>query len=236
MKKALTIIETLFLMSIIFVVFGSNTASASEKNTVQTFESEGLIQLKSDKDEEVTVPANVTILSAETDQGVTEYTQIIDFNTQDAQPKNEKDINKLAFVDNYLFKSVQASTGGSKYVYGWDSTGGVKGNITVVYSVDNYGKYKITSVSGGYAVYDSITQVLSQSVIVGCSGGGITQRRTFYPTSSSWTLYPEFTNYVNPNLYSIGGANNTLSLKRNSSQWTMTVQNTLFQSGGMVLK
>jgi len=101
-----------------------------------------------------------------------------------------------------------------------------------VYSVDNYGKYKITSVSGGYAVYDSITQVLSQSVIVGCSGGGITQRRTFYPTSSSWTLYPEFTNYVNPNLYSIGGANNTLSLKRNFSQWTMTVQNTLFQSGG----
>jgi len=110
MKKALTIIETLFLMSIIFVVFGSNTASASEKNTVQTFESEDLIKLKSDKGEEVTVPANVTILSEETVQGVTEYKQIIDFNTQDAQPKNEKDINKLAFVDNYLFKSVQAST------------------------------------------------------------------------------------------------------------------------------
>ena len=89
-------------MSITFVVFESNTASASEKSTVQTFESEGLIQLKSDKDEEVTVPANVTILSAETDQGVTEYTQIIDFNTQDAQPKNEKDINKLAFLDNYI--------------------------------------------------------------------------------------------------------------------------------------
>ena len=51
-------------MSITFVVFESNTASASEKSTVQTFESEGLIQLKSDKDEEVTVPANVTILSA----------------------------------------------------------------------------------------------------------------------------------------------------------------------------
>lgn len=236
MRKTFSFIPALLVTIMALFIFGNTTASASEKNIVESFETEELINLVSENNEEVSIPATVTLTSEETNPGLVEYTQTIDFDTQDATPKesNSND-NSLSLLDSFLFKKVQASGGGSNYVYGWDSTGGVKGNITVNYSIDNYGKYKITSVSGGYNIYDTATQILSQKVVIGCSGGGITQIKTYYPTASSWTLYPGFINYVKSNVLSIGGANNTLSLRRNSSNWTMTVQNIIFENGGIDL-
>lgn len=233
MKKRKMIFMFIALIGMFSGLFKSTYASASEKNNVEIFETNELIELTSESGETISIPAEVTLIEGDIDNNnETDFTQIIDFDTQNITPEAEEN---FSFLSNLLFKKVSAA-GGSSNVYGWDSTGGIKGNITVHYLVDSLGKYKITSISGGYEIHDTATQVLSQSVISGCSGAGVSQRKTYYPTSSSWSFATGFTQYVKPNLYSVGGATNTLKLKRNSSQWTMTIQNLLFQSGGAIIK
>lgn len=231
MKKRNFVLAFVSLFSMFFSV-STSFVSASENVNVETFETDELIELTSEFGQTLIVPAEVTLIEGETDSNdVKEFTQVIDFDTQNVEVVEEN----ISFLSDVLFKKVSAA-GGNSNVYGWDSTGGVKGNITVSYLVDSAGKYKITSISGGYQVYDSATQVVSQSVISGCSGGGITQRKTYSPSSSSWSFATGFTQYVKANMYSVGGATNTIKLKRNSSQWTMTVQNLLFQAGGAIIK
>ncbi|MDH6402762.1 hypothetical protein M2139_002668 [Enterococcus sp. PF1-24] len=168
------------------------------------------------------------------------HVQEIEFNTSDIVEitETEDDFNLAKFVDNLFFEKAYAATSGNQTKDGWDSSYGVNGRVTVYYKKDNSNRYLITSVSGGYSNYDSSIQITDQSVAVACAGGESSgQKKSFYPgTSSSWSYNTGFSTYVTPAIYAIGGGQVTINLKRNSSRWSLNVNNILFSAGSMPIR
>ncbi|MBQ3384618.1 MAG: hypothetical protein IJH55_05170 [Romboutsia sp.] len=122
----------------------------------------------------------------------------------------------------------------SQYRYRYDSTTSVKCRSTVYYNTSNQnGKTYalVTSVSGGYIIYDTSVSVTAQVVYVSSSGYYYNQTKTYYPSASTtswsytspsyWLMDEVYGNYDFSCRY-------VLTIANTGASWNCVLQNSLF--------
>lgn len=196
------------------------------------------IMLTDETGEEYVVPVDITEIQINSSEEI--YKQIIEFDAEDMIPIEDESSKLLSKLDNFFTPSVYAATTGTQKKTGKDSTLGLSGWISVEYKKNNDGHWLVTKVTGGYSKSDASISVTSQSVISGCSGMNTkTQIKEYTPAAAtkSWSFNTGFNQYANNKGMAVGGANLTINMKRGTkSKWSLTIKNTLFQSGTMLIK
>lgn len=166
-------------------------------------------------------------------------TMVIFADTDDEKADLEKAINNIT---NSV--STSSSSGGSNYVYKWDSSDYIKGYCTAYYDLENNDEYAtITSASGGYTGGGSGVSVKTQSVLVGQSGKTYSNGTKAYtmsktPTGKTWNYStPSTWKAVEASAVSAGGVTYILRIKRgtSTSTWKLEINNLVFGTGGAVV-
>jgi hypothetical protein len=130
-----------------------------------------------------------------------------------------------------------ADGSGSKNKNGWDSSYGIEAYSTYYYDYYNKsggtspGEYRdLTSVKGGWKIHDSTISLSNRKVTLGASGTSyngyyVQQITDKYPTGNSFSYSaPSSWEPVYMSNGSVG-VTTTVTLKRGSSTWTLTLRN-----------
>lgn len=140
------------------------------------------------------------------------------------------------FSKTYLIsledKYIQALSG-NNYKEKWDSSLGVKADLTVYYNTKGTTpeEYLLTKVSGGWTIADTSISLSNREVYYVSEGSFpqpvYNQHSTKTPTTNSFNYNTGFTKYVAED-FSLVGATSKVTLKRGtSSTWTLTLPNNI---------
>jgi hypothetical protein len=125
---------------------------------------------------------------------------------------------------------------GNKYKDLYDGTSSVLGYTTIYYSTTPYPEtdvYTLTKVTGGYAILDAGTRVVSQLLAygefgIGISGLLVNPSNIKIPTTSSWSYNTNYLEGVLPGGSWNIGSTYTMTLQHGtSSKWSLQIVNQL---------
>lgn len=164
----------------------------------------------------------------ETDEGVLGVTTYqIDLSDIDEKIDGNNDSFISTFSSIFSTK-VYADSNNTSSNEIWDPTISVKLRMTVRWIKYDSGHINITGVSGGYSRSDASVYVTGSQVFVGQGMSTAQQTRTYYPgTSSYWNYSTGFTKVGNQGWITHKYVKYTANLKRNSSTWTVVLDNVL---------
>lgn len=190
------------------------------------YKADDLGVLVNEDGKEYPIEGTVTDTIVEEDEnevfGITEYHMDLSDVAEDSS-----DNILLSYSNNILFTNVYADSNNTSANSIWDSTVSVKLNMTVYWRKYDSGHINITKVAGGYTISDKSVSVTSSQVYV-VQGSGDLQARTYYPgQSASWSYNTGFTKVGNTGWVTKKYAEYTAYLKRNSSTWSVILDNVL---------
>lgn len=142
------------------------------------------------------------------------------------KPINKNDVSILTpFLGAIFGNQVLANTTTNNK---WDSTLGVNISTTITWYKSGTTK-KISSVSGTYTIQDRSISVVSSSVSINQAGLKGYAANFSLGTSNNWSRNVNFP-YEQQGA-TVGGAIYTANLKRYSSNWSVTLNNTAWSFG-----